>query len=206
MVTWTANIPNQTHTPAMDQPIMEANNNYLQLEIGKDHNFTTDSNNPQDGYHKTIHFVPLATYPTPPAPIATIGQLYTGQATIGATTDTALFFESGNGFVTQLTGFIPGQPSFSPTFDGYTTLPGGIILQWGRSPGNTLPSTGMITFPVAFPNNVFIINPTLISKAAGTGETNTISNIGGTTTLTTWNWNYTGTTSYVGFYWIAIGN
>lgn len=75
------------------------------------------------GYHKVIHMVPQAGNP---AAIPGYGQLF-GKTVNSFTNDEALFYETGNGLVQQLT--VNLTPLATTT--GYTFIPGGIIVQWG---------------------------------------------------------------------------
>lgn len=193
-LTYTTNIPDPPHSPSVDVPDMKTNTNSAYTIWTADH-FTFSDANP--GLHKQVQINSAGGIP--PGLQNGFETLY-AKAAAGSG---ELFFTRGNsGIEIQMTG--PGAPSATP--NGYTFLPGGILLQWGRSSGGSLDSNGKITFPIAFPNNLFVVNPTLISKSGGTTSTNTISYVTGTGSTTSWQWNYTGTTSYIGFYWMAIGN
>lgn len=53
---------------------------------------------------------------------------------------------------------------------GYQKLPSGLIIQWGRLGVGDPPGIdyyGSISFPIAFQNNVFLVNSALYSYAAG---------------------------------------
>lgn len=163
------------------------------------------------GYHKTIHMVPR---PGNPAPIATIGQLYTRTITSVAT-DTALFFESGGGLVSQLTMNI--APSANP--NGYTYLPGGILLQWGVVNGlhgsnghfndGDASTVTFATANIAFPTTCFgvwtnlLYNTNTGSVPSGTGN---VSYNQFTLSRTKFDWVIsTSSSQYVQFFWVAIG-
>jgi hypothetical protein len=197
------NVPNAPDDPADDQPQMQINTASISSLISVDH---IGFNTANGGYHNIIHF---PNQGSDPAPIALIGQLYTKQVTFNSITDNALFFESGGGRITQLT--TPGTAS--GTANGYTFLPGGIILQWGVvsmafSSGST---TGTVTFSssnIAFPNNCFVVtgNPLVTfsslpsSQASLNIRQSTISNL-------KFDWQfYTNSAQYIGFFWSAIGN
>jgi len=70
---------------------------------------------------------------------------------------------------------------------GYQKFPEGLIIQWNFS------IAGSVLFPIAFPNNVFIVNATRDS----TGSTDNPSRIS-SLTFTSFTLSHTG-------YWIAIG-
>ena len=187
---------------SVSQPLITGNFTYLHESYGKDHNFTSTSNPSVlngDGYHKVIHFINQGGDPAP----NTGGQLYT--KTAGAFTQ--LFYENQASVVTQLTG--PLAPS--AVTSGYTSLPGGIVLQWGTALAALVPgAVGTTTFNTAFPNAVFMVlaNPV----CSGSFPANTeVANIAVDTALTTLNnfrWAFltlSGAGVYTGFTWIAIG-
>lgn len=114
-----------------------------------------------------------------------------------------LFFTRDNsGIEIQLTG--PTTPVANT--NGYTFLPGGILMQWGIV--NSPTSTGTVTFAtanIAFPTSCFNVQCTLIAKSGGTSTSNTVAPITGTVTNTGFGYSYTATSSYVAFYWVALG-
>jgi hypothetical protein len=61
----------------------------------------------------------------------------------------------------------------SLTANGYQRLPGGLIIQWGRLAIGNPPTDyfGAITFPIAFPNQIFQVNTALYSYAGNAFET-----------------------------------
>jgi hypothetical protein len=198
------NIPFSTNNPAADQPNMLTNTNSISSIIAVDHlGFNTAQGSESDGYHTVIHF---STQGGDPAAIGTIGQLYTKTLTIG-NQDQCLFFESGGGRITQLTGILGGAGSQTSTVNapnGYTPLTGGIILQWGQF-ATTAASTPVLftTLNIDFPTNCFNIQITPTAPSTSTSgarfATNTISNTGFTL-------NTTGYTVGSTFDWLAIGN
>jgi hypothetical protein len=95
------------------------------------------------GKHK---WVSLPQQGSAPGTAAAEGALYT--AAIAGVTQ-LLFQTPSNGTSLQLTG---------PTAlgaNGYTTLPGGLILQWGTA--TTTSGFGTITFPIAFPTAAYAV-------------------------------------------------
>jgi hypothetical protein len=193
------NIPFPTNNPSTDQPDMLTNTNSIDSIIGIDH---FSFNNTNGGTHQQVQLFnsPGINGAIPPGLQGNGWETIYASATAG---NGELWFTRGSTPTgIQLTG--PGVPSALQ--NGSTFLPGGLIFQWGRSPGGSLPSSGTITFPTPFINNFFVVNITLIANSSGTGTSNTISYLTGSGTLLSFKWNYTGTTSYVGFYWMAIGN
>jgi len=144
------------------------------------------------GYHNVIHIVPQGSNPSP---VAGFGQLFS-KIINDVTNDTALFWETGGGLVSQLTTNLAPVVSTN----GYSYLPGGLIFQWGRFNPN---SSTNVSFPLTFPNNVFNIQLT------GSADNNsTFRNGVSTGTLTTSGFSWEGTISshWNPIYWLAIGN
>ena len=119
MPTFNDAIPQATDVISTSQLQLLSNNQYCPASVGMDHNWTKTSGAP-DGYHKVVNFVNQAGAP---GVVANIGQLYT--LTSGGTQQ--LFYETGGGTQYQLTGLAALSAG-----NGYTTLPGGIILKWGK--------------------------------------------------------------------------
>lgn len=91
---------------------------------------------------------------------------------------------------------------------GYTFLPGGVLLQWGII---TAPSNGgTVTFTddsgIDFPNNIWCLTTTAISKVGGTSTTHVSAPRKDTVLTTGYTYDWAASTSYVEFYWQAIGN
>jgi hypothetical protein len=194
--TFDTSVPAANNAPKNDQPIMQINNASTSGLIAVDH---VGFNFPNGGYHNIIHQTPQSD----PVSIPSIGQLYSKLLS----GNTQLFYESSNGVITQLTG----PNATLAASDGYTWIPGGILIQWGQviqsfSSGST---TGTTNFPLAFPNGSFIVtgNP-LVSFASLPSSQASVnirsSTLGGTTSFQ-WQF-YTNSSQYIGFTWFAIGN
>jgi hypothetical protein len=200
------NIPLGTNKPSVDQPNMQINTNSINSLISTDHlTFQTATGTGIDGYHTVIHFEDQGAYPSTPVTTPDYGQIYTNTVTpTGGVADQELFYQSGNGIVTQLTsGFSP-----TPGQNGYTYLPGGLILQWGRITPLVSETTTPVLFATSninFPNNCFVVLATLINPTS-TGNAQTISIRQGSISNEEFSYNYSGGSAYNGFYWIAIGN
>jgi hypothetical protein len=147
------------------------------------------------GYHNIAHFVPQGS---DPAAITGFGQLYS-KTINDYTNDQALFWETGEGLIQQLT--VNLTPIAGDT--GSTFLPGGIILQWG-----TITTTGnqssTVTFAtlggIEFPNNCFTMQTTANSSSDSVITLNVSS-------LTNAGFSYANTSgSTRSFFWWAIGN
>lgn len=145
------------------------------------------------GYHKVIHMVPQGVNP---APVAGYGQLFS--KTINSfTTDQALFWETGNGLLQQLTTNLTP----SATANGYSFLPGGIIIQWMKV--NNPTSGTNYSFPITFPNNCFSVQLT-----PSLNDNSTVRCYVASGTLTTALFQIQATTSshFTSMYVTAIGN
>ena len=123
-------IPSTGVNPSAQYQIMQEN--YLSTFniLAIDH---IGFNTTNGGYHTVIHQPPQGSNP---GAIVGIGQTFT--KTVSG--DQQLFYESGGGVVTQLTG--PSLASIGT--NGFTWLPGPVMLQWGTvNPAN---GSGTITF------------------------------------------------------------
>lgn len=187
-MTYNAGIPNATDLISVSQGQIKTNFTQLNSQFGIDHvAFNTGSGN-GNGFHKQV------TIPTPlvsnPTLSGTYGEFYT--KSVSGTTQG--FFANAS-TVTQLTG------ASSISGSGYTTLPGGVLMQWGSgsySNGNSVP------FPVNFPTAVFALQVTI--------------NIASTLSAVGYNGYTSGSAPFAGFIfrtsasggvpisWVAIGN
>lgn len=146
------------------------------------------------GYHNVIHSVPQGANPLP---IAGYGQLYS-KTINDYTTDQALFWETGAGLIQQLT--VNLTPS--ATANGYSFLPGGIILQWG-----TVNATGAsnvtVNFPITFPANCFNVQISRLHSSSSPGSNSMWVN----TTPSTSSFQIHNDDGHTwAYYWFAIGN
>jgi hypothetical protein len=168
--------------------------------LGIDHvnnNGVTNNNltgNPA-GYHNIAHFVPQGA---DPAAIAGYGQLYS-KTIDDETDDQALFWETGGGLIQQLT--VNVTPS--PTPNGYSFLPGGLIIQWGSvaSPG----TDGTVDFPLEFPSGNPPFSIVLTSKNSSASSGAITVNTSPAVTAAQFTYRITSSSDAL-FYWMAIGN
>lgn len=196
------NIPFASNKPSADQPLMLQNTNTIDTWNNIDH-FSFSSSNA--GYHNIVHQPPQVGKP---GAIGGIGQLYT--KTISG--DQQLFFETGAGTETQITGL---PSNFSA--NGSVTLIGGLILQWGFVNGThggdnhfNSGDTNAVPIALSFPNNCFgiIANPIYKHGNAPSSSTSeaTIA-IDNNLTKSGFTWTFiTGSSSYIQFFWLAVGN
>src|SRR5208283_3814234 len=147
-----------------------------------------------------------------PAAIGTIGELYCKQVTQGIYTDECLFYQSGGGRITQLTGILTGAigSQTSAAANGYTVLPGGIIFQWGFINATTTGAYTTLTFAtnnIAFPTNCFNVSTTAYAGTPIPGSQATVIVRVSSVSNTGFQWVWaTNSSNYNGFYWTAIGN
>ncbi len=200
----------------LDTDYANIQGNFQQLDttFGIDH--TTFSNQTaQNGYHTNIHLIPNSTTATNPpnnqpvvAPAATVGfgQLFSAQINDGINTDEALYFLTGGNRVLQLTrNFLPSSAN-----NGYTFLPGGLMLQWGRVTGlsGAWPTSDQTllftTNNINFANNCFAVFTTFIGPTSSSSGDITINS----QSKLNFHWQFSGSSSssFGGFFWVAIGN
>lgn len=207
MSTYQPGIP--TGTVDLDVDYLNIQKNFTQLDttFGVDH-VTFSNQTPQNGYHAVIRFNPFSTTATNPpnnqpvaAPptISGYGQLFSSQINDGINTDTALYFKTGGGRLQQLTrNFVPVGSG-----NGYTFLPGGLILQWGvvNSPGQS----GSVAFNASninFTSACFNVQMT-IRRDGSTSAFGIYLN--GAPTTTGFSYIGNGGSSNNAIYWVAIG-
>jgi hypothetical protein len=159
--------------------------------LGIDHvnNNGQPGSNPA-GYHTVIHQV---TQAAAPANIPGINQVFSMIPPSGIPDAiNPQLFDITNSIVSQLTGN-------SATVNGYVWC-AGILFQWGTVP--TPGPSGMVTFPVKFPNAIFNVQTSI--RYDGTHSVNSLF-IDGAPTQT--DFSYTETISSItAFFWFAIGN
>ncbi len=216
-------MPTSEYSPLVPTGFIPLNQDYLNLQnnfkwanisFGTDHEAFDSKDETKYGYHTAIHFVPSSTTTTNPPNnnppkqglpngyVVTpgFGQLFSAEIKDGVIDD-ALFYVSGNGVLTQLTGVT--APSGSD--NGYITLPGGIIMQWGKAGGIGLGGLVIVTLAtnnIDFPNNLFNIQATMIRSSTNVDNVYAVTQpaSGVITQL-----RFFDTSSGNPFYWVAIG-
>jgi hypothetical protein len=143
--------------------------------FSKDHIPFSDSG-VKNGYHTTVHLVPVAntTYPLvnpPPTATAGYGQLFSATVNDGFATDQTLFWLTGDGNRTlQLTNnFTPRVQTSSSSLKGTTFIPGGLIIQWGfidLTPSSLITET----YNRPFPNKVLNIQVTRLHSTSSVSD------------------------------------
>jgi len=127
------------------------------------------------------------------------GNLFFGTA-LGAGAFQLTTFNAGANFGLQNI-YQVGPPQLS---GGWTFLPGGLILQYGKNDVAASINTYTFNFPFAFPNNVFNIQITPFRAASNPGNDNEFWVVSGFTTSQFQIFNK-GAHSFQ-FMWVAIGN
>jgi len=202
---YTSPLPVATNFPSIDQPNMTANTQYLKDFGDKDHQFTQNSNNANDGTHKQVT---LSNKSTPGIPSGTDSVAY-ANVNVGAVPKSQLFFDNGVGNA-QLTAVAAavGPNLAVPTLaaNGVSFLPGtaavgGLLIQWGT---DTKSTGGLTTFPVAFGSAPYsvVLTP---SGAPGPASANGLLTVLAKTTTTFQIGNNTGNAQSYTYNWIAIG-
>jgi|SRR5579863_434939 len=206
MPTYNPLVPTGTVPLNVDYQNLQDNFNQANVVMGVDH-LPFDNATAQKGYHTPIHMVPVSTIATNMPnnqPIVGYtatpgyGQLLSAQINDGINADEALYFLTGGNRLIQLTrNFVPVASG-----NGYTMLPGGIILQWGVV-GFTS-GDPVVTFPLPFPNDVFSVQVTRQHDASNPGSSYSFwveNNVNKT------KFNIINNDSHTWAYnWVAIGN
>ena len=208
-----SNIP--TGTVPFDQDYLNVQGNFQQLNVsyGVDHvPYSDTSGIPPSGIsgmHTAIHLVPQAA----PAALAGYGQLFDTTVNDGFSNDQSLYFLTGGNLLLQLTrNFLP-----SANTNGYTFIPGGLVLQWGIVNGThggdnhfNLGDTGTVTFATAnkaFPSACLAVwtqpNYTTGNAPSGAATVSVASNFSKTSFVWTFSSN---SSAYTSFLWFALGN
>jgi hypothetical protein len=201
--TYDPTVPNGNDPPRNDQPFMQTNSASIFGIIGVDH---VGFNIANGGAHKQTQLKEtLGGSGT--IPIGLLGNTYeTIYSSVTSGSGDLWFVRGASPTGIQLTG--PGTPS--ALANGYTFLPGGLLIQWGVV--NTTSSSGTVTFStanIAFPNNCFNVQTTA-KYNSGVGTPSSQANYAPDSmsiSPTSFNWTLvTSSSLWRGFYWIAIGN
>lgn len=200
------NIP--TGTENLDNDYLNLRGNFQTLDnvYQIDHVALTNTS-ANAGYHKTVHVVNYGG--GDPVAVSTAGILYCNDVNDGSSTDTQLYWKTKNNLKLVLTrNLLPLVGS-----QGYTFLPGGLIIQWGEiSATGNVNVTQTYNFAanpplIAFPNNCFNVQGTIITKSGSNPSGNgTVGFRSVTKNGFTYTARFAGESNYVGLYWFAIGN
>jgi len=204
-IVYTTGLPNPPNAPSQDVGGMQQNTNGIDTWVVQDHyGFNTADNS--GGYHDQVSMQNQAAPGLPAFGVNPIGVFYANNPVSPATAPAWPFWQNSLGTFQMLGSASATVPS--ATANGWTFLPGGLIMQWGI----VIPVgvTGTENFPTPFINNVFSITTGLINQGGGgqplAGDTAFVS-VQAAPGLVSFNWNWrVSTLRYSAFYWMAIGN
>jgi len=201
--------PIASHTLAADQPVMEANFNYLANTLGTsnakngDHQISIGGadNNAFEGRHRQVCF----NNRNGSEPVAT---------SIADGVDSLLYSKNGNVYFSSSLGASPfqlttynAQANFGASPNGWTFLPGGLILQYGTSAVNTVGTPTTITFPMTFPTAVLSITMGFVNNAGGNSPAaNSAFVKSGSVATNQFVVMNSSSGNLTNIYWMAIGN
>lgn len=210
MPTYQPNIPTGSVPFNEDYLNLQANFQQLNIAYGVDHvPFSDTSGVPpagQSGLHTVVHLQANSTiagnppnnYPiTPPTAVSLTGEIFSTQSNDGINPDEILWYQTGGGRLMQLTrNFVPVAST-----NGYTFIPGGLILQWGTKATTGTGTT--VNFNTPFPSNCFVVLLTPALVTLNTNQQFGVASKNLSSFIIIANAGYpVGTT----FYWQAIGN
>lgn len=101
--------------------------------------------------------------------------------------------------INQNSGVCPAPGPYSITANGYVTLWGGLIVQWGIAPSVSPLTFRTFTWPIPFPSAVFSISATQLQPGLLTDSVNVMVATLTTTTIVTMN-------THADVYVVAIGH
>lgn len=185
-ISYNLGIPNAPNNPSTDQPNMKTNNDNIALYVAVDH---VAFGSPGSGQHSQVTFFQdnVPSLPTPNDPSGNKkGILFTN--TVGAGTVNQLFYYAGTA--------AQSSTQYVASANGSTFLLGGIILKWGSAGTIGIP----LSFPVAFPNNCFVV------QVIGTSALYTGGFVVTAVSSTAFTVQRTSGVGSTGYYYLAIGN
>ena len=143
------------------------------------------------------NFLQMPEQSSAPTTLANEGALYTKEGPNGVTEFYVRAESNGDEF--QISNFsVSGNDATFGTNPGWTTLPGGLIMQYGSFVPGAL--SGTENFVFAFPNAIYNINLTIEATATRTVLLKTSS-------VTGFTWSVAIATNFItNVYWTAIGN
>ena len=207
-------IPTGTVPLNVDYKNLQDNFNQLETTFGTDHKPISD-NTSFNGYHTVIHLVEFSNTTTNPpnnqpvsgpTAVSGTGELFAAETNDGINTDTTFYFKTGGGRTLQMTR------NFRPVAadNGYTFLPGGLMLQWGQVTSTTAGPYQTLLFTTDnrdFANNCYGVWTQPYASANIPGSQATVAIRKSTITKTSFQWAFvTNSGEYTGFFWWAIGN
>jgi hypothetical protein len=225
-INYTTGIPTAAQSLGITQQPIQNNFSVINTAFAVDH---VAFNNPNAGYHNVIHIpnqtiasqstwnpvigsgVPAAIQTTKIAGVQqTFAMNYQPNFT-GSSVDTQLFTMTGGGGISQLSGN-------SAASEGWVW--NGMLFQWGAITGKSgawpgsptaltfkdrkINGSGPNSTGIPFPNSCFVVLTTLIGPtSSSTGDLIVTAK---SATSFSWQFSGSGSSSFDGFYWLAIGN
>jgi hypothetical protein len=192
-------IPATNDDPGFDQPLMQINNLSTSNLISVDHvGFVNDVG----GAHTRVQLQNIPN--SGGVPVGGYGVGFQTLFSDVINSQGEILMQRGVDARIQLTG--PYSPS--AVANGYTFLPGGLLLQWGTVIGvaNTTHVFNFNSFNISFPSACFVVLPTPIAIGSSVTSQATISCYAFTENNFSWVYNKTTGASWLSFNWIAIGN
>lgn len=197
LISYTLGIPNGPDNPSADQPLMKINNDHISQLIAIDHAGFNVNNS---GNHNKSTYLAQSV-----SPISAAGQLVLYSKTGSSGQELHLVRDGILGTDTLLTTAQITAPS--RTQNGFTWLPGGLLLQWGFktiAPGSntiTFTTEGCVAFAV-----VAGFSPIVTVSPRRTVNPNNVDQIYvNATSATTFTINNTSGGGITDMYWHAIG-
>lgn len=205
-VTYNIGVPARQDDPSVDQPQMLINTIAVNTILGIDHfNF----NNNSGGWHQKVT-LPSSTYTLGSPPTPGFAQMILFTALTGSPLGSVLAYVK-DGSSTAYPFMASVNPSVTSSFQasGYTSMIGGVIMQWGTVSGGGS-NTGTVNFPIQFPNNVFNVTFGMKLKSASSAHQvwitiDNANNVQLSTSGFTWKSDVS-VSNQDGFYWQALGN
>lgn len=195
-MTYNPNVPQATDLISVSQGDLLTNFQQIGTVFDVDHVALDNATSANRGKHDKSTYVEQASDPTTSANEVAV---YSKDNGSGAS-DLYLRRES-NGNVIRMSS---GTPTASQ--NGYSFLPGGILIQWGRSTIAGSASTQAITFPTAFSGTAYVVDVTpYASPITGSSPREIGASSITSTGFTAESFNGSVPGGGVPFGWIAIG-
>ncbi len=195
---YTGGLPNPPNFPSQDVGSMQTNTNSIETWVVQDH-FGFNTADGSGGYHAKVSLQNIPVHLTPPAiPAGTDGMMYAD--TIAGISWPWWKWGNVPGQEFQITGSAAAAiPQIAA--DGYSFLPGGLIIQWGKflSPN---PLATNVPMNIPFPN-VMLWGSGILDDQGNPGASIRVNNLA-PNVLTFTNVNMP-TINVTSVYWMAIG-
>lgn len=187
---------------SQSQSDLRNNFNYLKNALDRDHRIDFNVNtgaSTQQGLHRQLSMFPTGSIDPPVTP---------GAQSMVFTSLFNLYVKNTNNLVepVQLTNDAVGEPIALQ--QGYSWLPGGIVIQWGRVTGLNTPGVTVVPFQVPFTVIPFSIQVTGITDDISSSPNTTNMNVvfgGGSPNLVDFTISNSSTNHVSRAYWMAIG-